>query len=167
MTRRFSLFTSRPGKPVSPERRAEELAARFPPLLAAAERVAETVAGGIHGRRRSGPGETFWQFRRFEAGDEPRQIDWRKSAKSDPIFVREMEWEAAQSVFLWRDSTPSMEYHSQKAYPEKRERAELLLLALAALLLRGGEKVALLGGVMPCCAIETPWRKSPFDSMKL
>ena len=146
MTRRFLLFPSRSGKPASSERRAEELAARFPPLLVAAERVAETVAGGIHGRRRSGAGETFWQFRRYEAGDEPRLIDWRKSAKSDPVFVREMEWEAAQTIFLWRDCTSSMEYHSQKALPEKRERAELLLLALAALLLRGGENVALLGG---------------------
>ncbi|HIP80173.1 MAG TPA: DUF58 domain-containing protein, partial [Kiloniellaceae bacterium] len=38
--------------------RAEQLAATLPPLLVAAERVASTVAQGVHGRRRVGQGET-------------------------------------------------------------------------------------------------------------
>ncbi len=45
--------------------RAEALAATLPPLLVAAERVAATVAQGVHGRRRAGMGESFWQFRRY------------------------------------------------------------------------------------------------------
>ena len=49
-------------------RRAEALGARLPPLLVAAERVAATVAQGVHGRRRVGQGDSFWQFRRFVAG---------------------------------------------------------------------------------------------------
>jgi len=125
--------------------RAEHLAASLPPLLVAAERVASTVAQGVHGRRRVGQGETFWQFRQYEYGDRPVTIDWRQSAKSDRVFVRETEWEAAQSVWLWRDLSASMDWCSSHDYPTKRERADLLTLALAALLMRGGEHVALVG----------------------
>ncbi len=126
-------------------RRAEALGSRLPPLLVAAERVAATVAQGVHGRRRTGQGESFWQFRPFTAGDPVARIDWRQSAKSDRAFVRETEWEAAQTILLWRDASPSMRWRSRLAESEKQERAGLLLLALAALLLRGGERVALLG----------------------
>ena len=125
---------------------SELLAARLPPLLLAAQRVAATVAQGVHGRRRVGQGETFWQFRPYEMGDTPQSIDWRRTAKSEGVYVRQMEWEAAQSVWLWRDPAPSMSWRSGKALPLKRERAELLLLALSVLLLRAGERVALLGG---------------------
>ncbi len=126
-------------------RKAEDLAAGLPPLLVAAERVASTVSQGVHGRRRVGQGETFWQFRRYEPEDSTQLIDWRQSAQSQPVYVRETEWEAAQSVWLWRDASPSMHYRSTDALPTKAERADLLLLALASLLVRGGEHVALLG----------------------
>jgi uncharacterized protein (DUF58 family) len=130
--------------------RAEQLAAPLPPLLVAAERVAATVAQGIHGRRRVGQGETFWQFRQYEPGDAAARIDWRESAKSQRVYVRETEWEAAQSVWLWRDTSASMAYSSAGyiaggEWPSKRERAELLLMALASLLVRGGERLTLLG----------------------
>ena len=125
--------------------RAEQLAATLPPLLVAAERVAATVVQGVHGRRRVGQGETFWQFRHYEVGDPPQIIDWRQSAKTDHIFTRQMEWEAAQSAWIWRDTSPSMDWRSQDSLPTKRQRADLLSLALAALLVRGGERVSLLG----------------------
>ena len=127
-------------------RRAEALGARLPPLLVAAQRVAATVAQGVHGRRRVGQGDSFWQYRPFLPGDARARIDWRASAKADRAFIRETEWEAAQTVFLWRDGSPSMDWRSGAAVPFKRERADLLLLATAALLLRGGERVRLLGG---------------------
>ena len=136
-------------------RRAEAVGARLPPLLVAAERVASTVAQGVHGRRRVGQGDSFWQFRRFVAGDPIAHIDWRQSAKSgrpvpDGWFIRETEWEAAQTVCLWRDASASMRWHSRAVPIEKRERADLLLLALASLLLRGGERVLLMReGVRP------------------
>jgi uncharacterized protein (DUF58 family) len=130
---------------VQAARRAEALGARLPPLLVAAERVAATVAQGVHGRRRVGQGDSFWQFRRFLPGDPVNRIDWRQSARSDNAFVRETEWEAAQTVCVWRDGGRSMRWRSRGQPVEKVERAELLLLALAALLLRGGERVSLIG----------------------
>lgn len=139
-----------PHSPALPQRRrAEQAAARLPPLLAAAERVAATVAQGAHGRRRSGRGDAFWQFRRYRPGDAPSLVDWRQSARADAVFVRENEWEAMQSLWLWRDASGSMNYRSAAELPTKRDRAEVLLLALAILLTRGGERVALLGGERP------------------
>jgi uncharacterized protein (DUF58 family) len=133
----------------SARRRAEALAAPLPPLLVAAERVAATVAQGVHGRRRVGTGESFWQFRRYQPGDVIQRIDWRQTAKSQGVYIREYEWEASQTVWLWRDGSSSMDYSSGDPLPTKRERADLILLALAALLSRAGERVALLGGAAP------------------
>jgi uncharacterized protein (DUF58 family) len=149
-------FLSRDSPASAPLRdRAEQVAAVLPPLLVAAERVAVTVAQGVHGRRRVGQGETFWQFRQYEPGDAAARIDWRESAKSQRLYVRETEWEAAQSVWLWRDASASMSYTSADyvpgaEWPSKRDRAELLLVALASLLVRGGERLTVLGsGVTP------------------
>ena len=150
-----SLLGRRKATGVRLRDRAEQAAAILPPLLVAAERVAVTVAQGVHGRRRVGQGETFWQFRQYEPGDAATRIDWRESAKSQRLYVRETEWEAAQSVWLWCDASASMEYSSAEyipgaEWPTKRDRAELLLVALASLLVRGGERLTLLGsGIMP------------------
>jgi uncharacterized protein (DUF58 family) len=127
------------------ELEAHGLADRLPDLVIEASRVASTVAHGIHGRRRAGPGETFWQFRQFEGADAATLIDWRRSASSDQLYVREREWEAAHTVWLWPDLSPSMDFRSDLAPVTKRDRAVVLMLAAAELLVRGGERVALLG----------------------
>jgi len=124
------------------ERTAAETAARaFPSLLVEAERLAATIIAGEHGRRQSGTGETFWQFRHFREGDPRSAIDWRRSAKSDAYYVRETEWELAQSVWLWCDRSSSMAYKSHLANETKDFRAAVLALALSLLLTRGGERV--------------------------
>ncbi len=127
------------------ELEAHGLADRLPDLVIETNRVASTVAHGIHGRRRAGPGETFWQFRQFEGADAATLIDWRRSASSDQLYVREREWEAAHTVWLWPDLSPSMDFNSELATVTKRDRAIVLMLAAAELLVRGGERVALLG----------------------
>lgn len=124
---------------------AEALAATLPPLLVAAERLASAVSLGVHGRRKAGMGETFWQFRRYSNEDPSVLIDWRQSAKSQNLYVREREWEAAEAVWLWRDGSAGMRYGSTKGGPTKIERANLLTLALGSLLVRGGERIGLLG----------------------
>lgn len=133
-------------RPSAAATRAEALGATLPPLVVQAERVAMTVLQGVHGRRRSGQGDAFWQFRPFLPGDPASRVDWRQSARSDRLFIRETEWEAAQTIGLWRDAGESMQWRSSPAATTKAERAELLLLALSALLLRGGERVRLMDG---------------------
>lgn len=128
---------------------AERLGARLPPLMIQAERVAATVAQGEHGRRRVGQGDAFWQFRRFRQEDPSTAVDWRQSAKSQHLFVREREWAAAASLWIWRDSSPSMQYKSHVATCTKVERATVLALAFASLLIRGGERVGDLAAAEP------------------
>lgn len=123
--------------------RAEDLAGPLPPLLAAADHLASTVLLGDHGRRRSGMGDEFWQYRQAMPGDEARMIDWRRSGRSDVHFVREKEWQAAQSVLLWIDRAQSMAFASSPKLTTKSDRARLLALALSSLLIRGGERVGL------------------------
>lgn len=124
---------------------AEGDADRLPALLTEAERVALTVHQGTHGRRRPGPGETFWQFRSYEPGESASNIDWRQSARSQQLFVRELEWEAAQSIWIWVDRSPSMGFRADANRPFKADRALVLAFALTSLLTRAGERVALLG----------------------
>ncbi|MDZ4739714.1 MAG: DUF58 domain-containing protein [Alphaproteobacteria bacterium] len=128
---------------------AERLSARLPALMVQADRIAATIAQGDHGRRRVGQGDAFWQFRRYRDEDPSMAIDWRQSAKSQHLFVREREWSAAASVWIWRDASPSMHYKSHVATGTKVERATVLALAFASLLVRGGERVGELGGTGP------------------
>jgi uncharacterized protein (DUF58 family) len=131
---------------------AKGLAAGLPDLLVEARRVASTVIAGWHGRRVSGPGETFWQFRPFTPGEAAAGIDWRRSARDDHFYVREKEWEAAHMVWLWVDLSQSMAYRSRQAPGSKRDRAIVLTLSLAELLSTAGERVGLLGDSEPIVA---------------
>ncbi|WP_368487329.1 DUF58 domain-containing protein [Celeribacter sp. HF31] len=123
--------------------RAETLSAPLPPLQARAEQLARTLLMGGHGRRQSGMGDEFWQYRPAQAGDPGRAIDWRRSGRSDGHYVREKEWQAAQSVHLWVDLSASMGFSSDKNVPQKSDRAALLAMAVSILLMKGGERVAL------------------------
>ena len=127
------------------QQNSETLAKRFPPLLVAANQVADSLMFGLHGRRRAGSGEAFWQFRRYQSTDPASLIDWRQSAKSQHVYVREQEWETSQSIWVWCDRSKSMDFCSNSELSTKRDRSHLILVALAALLLRGGERVGLLG----------------------
>lgn len=131
------------------EQGARHLAERLPDLLMDAQRISQTVAHGIHGRRRSGPGETFWQFRQLMPNDPITLIDWRRSASSDHLYVREREWEAAHTLWLWPDLSPSMNFQSHLSKTSKLDRAILLSLVSAELLVRSGERVGLLGLTRP------------------
>ena len=127
------------------QQESEALATRLPPLLVAAYRVADSIMLGLHGRRRPGSGETFWQFRRYQPTDSASLIDWRQSAKSQHVYVREQEWETSQNIWMWCDQSQSMDFRSSAELDTKHGCSRLLLLALAVLLLRGGERVGLLG----------------------
>ncbi|WP_170336251.1 DUF58 domain-containing protein [Ruegeria arenilitoris] len=129
--------------------RSEAEASRLPPLLARAEHLAGTVLLGDHGRRRAGLGDDFWQYRPAQIGDSRRMIDHRRSARGDQQFVREREWQIAQSIMLWVDQGASMRFTSDKSLPTKADRARLLGLATAILLVRGGERVGLTGTTLP------------------
>ncbi|CAN5307700.1 DUF58 domain-containing protein [soil metagenome] len=126
--------------------RADALAGPLPPLLVEAHRIAATVIMGEHGRKRAGPGETFWQYRPYSFGDSVQQIDWHRSARSDSVYIRENEWEAANTLYLWVSPSESMTFRSHLASVTKEDRARLLGLAVASLAVSANERVAILGG---------------------
>lgn len=136
-----------PGRAATHE--ALSLAARMPHLVLEARRVAATLSHGIHGRRRAGIGETFWQFRPFVTGEAAQRIDWRRSGRDDRLYVREREWETAHTVWLWIDRTASMGFVSELAQASKIERALILGLALGDAFVEGGERVGMLGLMAP------------------
>jgi uncharacterized protein (DUF58 family) len=128
---------------------ARSLAAALPDLMVAARDVANTVASGWHGRRRAGTGEDFWQFRPFQFGEPARSIDWRRSARDDHLYFREQEMENAHTVWLWTDLSASMDFRPRLASTTKRDRSLVLMIALAELLARSGERIGLLGRGRP------------------
>ncbi|CAL8980389.1 hypothetical protein RHODGE_RHODGE_01466 [Rhodoplanes serenus] len=121
------------------------LAALMPRLVLEARRVAATVIHGLHGRRRAGPGENFWQYRRFVSGESSARVDWRRSARDEHLYVREREWEAAHTVWIWPDRSPSMAFRSALARDSKLDRALVMGLALGEVLVQGGERVGIPG----------------------
>src|ERR1700677_2556936 len=125
------------------------LAAAMPRLILDARRVAATVIHGLHGRRRAGPGENFWQYRRFVSGESAARVDWRRSARDDHLYVREQEWEAAHTVWIWPDRSPSMVFASPLVRDTKLYRALVVALALAEVLVEGGERIGIPGLMRP------------------
>lgn len=128
---------------------AQRLVAAMPRLVLEARRVAASVFHGLHGRRRAGPGENFWQYRRFHSGEPAQRVDWRRSARDDHLYVREREWEAAHTIWIWPDRSPSMDFCSKQGLDWKRDRALVLAFALGELLTRGGERVGMPGLMRP------------------
>lgn len=129
--------------------RARARAALIPDLLVEAQRVANNVFSGWHGRRKRGVGENFWQFRPYVPGENMAAIDWRRSARDDHIYVRDREWQAAHMLWLWVDESPSMLFGSDRAIVPKQSRALVLAFALAELLARSGERLGWLGVSRP------------------
>lgn len=132
--------------------RARERAARIPDLLIEARRVVSTVISGWHGRRKRGIGENFWQFRPYVDGEALSRIDWRRSARDNHIYIRDREWEAAHTAWLWADASASMLFKSRPAEVSKESRALVLILALAELLSRSGERIGFPGVMDPTAA---------------
>ena len=125
--------------------RASGLARALPPLLVEAQKIAATVIMGVHGRRRAGPGESFWQYRPYSFGDSTQRIDWHKSARAERVMIRENEWEAANTLWIFADAAPGMNWRSHLSTSTKRERAQLLSLAVAELALKAHERTSALG----------------------
>jgi uncharacterized protein (DUF58 family) len=126
-----------------------QLSTTMPRLILEARRVAATIIHGLHGRRRAGNGENFWQFRRFMSGEPAARVDWRRSARDDHLYVREREWEAAHTVWIWPDRSPSMVFASALVWETKLDRALVVAFALAEVLVEGGERVGIPGLMRP------------------
>src|SRR5450755_1532886 len=128
---------------------SQALAASMPRLILEARRIAATIIHGLHGRRRAGSGENFWQYRRFMSGEPAANVDWRRSARDDHLYVREREWEASHTIWIWPDRSASMAFASALVTDSKLERALVFAFALAEVLVQGGERVGVPGLLRP------------------
>jgi uncharacterized protein (DUF58 family) len=124
---------------------ADRLANAYPPLLIEAQRIADAIVHGSHGRRRTGPGPDFWQYRPYSPGDSVSRIDWRKSARAGKTLIRESEWAATNTLYLWASQTEGMDFMSDLSSVSKSERAAVLALTIATIAIRAGERVGVLG----------------------
>lgn len=126
--------------------RSDDAVTSLPALMAAAERATASLIGGEHRQRRTGAGENFWQFREYDPTDRPQDIDWRQSAKSDNVFVRQKEWQTAQTVLFWVQNDAGMHFRSSVAVPSKFETAISICLGLGMMLTKAGEQIGPLDG---------------------
>jgi uncharacterized protein (DUF58 family) len=128
---------------------SEALEAALPAIIMDARRAAASIIMGEHGKRRGGSGDSFWQHREWTNGESLRQIDWRHSARSDKLFVREREHQVPALLQIWCDGRPRMDWASTTTLPTKAQRGLVLGLALAIATRGGGERVCALGSGAP------------------
>lgn len=123
----------------------EALDAALPAIMMDARRAASSIVMGEHGKRRAGLGDAFWQHREWTNGESIRQVDWRRSARSDKLFVRERERQVPALLQIWCDGRAGMNWTSDTATPTKAQRSLMMGLALAIATRAGGERVCALG----------------------
>ena len=68
----------------------------------------------MHSTRFAGKGENFWQFKEYTQGESIINIDWRKSASSKKVLIKQNENELSKTIYLYFDKSYSMNYKSKK-----------------------------------------------------
>lgn len=125
--------------------KAEESSASLPALMVRAENIADNIMHGEHAQKKAGAGEKFWQFREYHTSDRPQDIDWRQSAKTDHVFIKQREWQTTQRTYLWCAGGKTMDYPSDKNTISKQDCAQLMCLSLALLLRKAEEQIGVFG----------------------
>lgn len=100
---------------------------------------------GTVARRKPGLGEKFWQYRRYTPGEPINRIDWRRSASSDLLYVRDSELETAQTVLFWCDSSAGFDWSGSQNRRTKADEAKVIATTLGAMFVSSGERVGVLG----------------------
>jgi uncharacterized protein (DUF58 family) len=83
------------------------------------------------------------------SGEPARSVDWRRSARDGILYVREQEWEASHTVWLWPDRSPSMVFQSDLSQESKLHRTLVIAFAIAEVLVHAGERVGVPGLLRP------------------
>ncbi len=73
-------------------------------------RIIGRLKYGLHLSNRLGNGMEFSQFRAYQAGDDPRRLDWKLLARTAKLFVREAEIEQHIRCNVILDASASMNY---------------------------------------------------------
>ena len=120
---------------------SDEAANLLPPLLSDSSLLLKNILAGLHSTRFAGKGENFWQYKEYTRGESVTQIDWRKSASSKKILIKQNEKELSKTIYLFFDKSFSMNYKSQLAKQSKLFFSALLTLTLSKLFSHSKEEV--------------------------
>ncbi|MBX3593262.1 DUF58 domain-containing protein [Sphingomonas sp.] len=122
--------------PIPPEVRG-----RLKRLTLSARRASGERGIGMHASRSRGAGLEFAQYRAYEPGDEPRQIDWKLYARSDKFFVRESERESPVALWMLIDASASMA-QADRATPDwsRFDAAKALAACIAELAMQQDDR---------------------------
>ncbi|GMT48712.1 MAG: DUF58 domain-containing protein [bacterium] len=102
--------------------------------------LAEGLFKGRHRSKKSGEEVEFKEFRPYIQGDDLKKIDWKRSARQETYFVKEMEDELNYKVHLIIDQSASMD-QGGKDEMSKIEYSKYLVAALAYLFVKQGDQV--------------------------
>ena len=97
---------------------------------------------GLHSSPLQGFSVEFSEHRKYEQGDDPKDIDWRLYARTDKYYVRKYEAETNMTGWLVVDSSASMGY-SNGAGVTKFDYAISLAAALSYLMIYRQDPVGL------------------------
>ncbi len=136
-------------------------------LRLAAMQIVAGVLPGIQASRQPGFAREFSQYRAYQPGDEPRQIDWKLFARSDRYYLRESEIQTAVTLRIILDATESMRHEDTAGAGQglrKFDCARVLAAAFAYLAQRQGDPVGLHaisnGAVV---SVQPGQRRQPFE----
>jgi uncharacterized protein (DUF58 family) len=99
-----------------------------------AKAAVNRLASGLHRSRINGPDLEFSQYRTYQAGDDPRSIDWKVYARRRKFYLKQALPPQRTTVSVVLDDSASMNHRSQKHTKWDYARwlgAQLGLLALA------------------------------------
>ena len=121
-----------------------EVRARLRQLVIAPRMARGDRGFGLHASRSRGAGIEFAQYRPYEPGDEPRQVDWKLYARSDRWFVREAERDSPLTLWTVIDASASMA-QGDGARPgwSRLDAARGLAAAIMDVALRQGDRFGL------------------------
>jgi uncharacterized protein (DUF58 family) len=122
-----------------------DVRARLKDLRLHARRISSGQGIGQHASRSRGAGMEFAQYRAYEPGDEPRQIDWKLYARSDKFFVRESERDSPLNVWILLDATASMaQFDAARPDWSRLQAAKSQAACIIELALRQGDRFGLI-----------------------
>ena len=129
---------------VSPIEKAKRISSNLP-IISFELNKTFSSSKGISKQKKRGSGEEFWDYKNYNFGDSIRNIDWKKSAKQGNFLIKYNEVENSKRIWIWKDSSVSMNYKFYKNTESKIERATILSIILLDIFLRSGEKVGIVG----------------------
>jgi len=107
--------------------RAHAASAHHPPRL-----LEQQQAGDVASRYR-GSGMDYEESRLYQAGDEPRFINWRLTARTGEPHIKKFREERRPSVFIWLDHRQNMRFGTRVRLKAAQTTRLAALIAFAAM----------------------------------